>query len=98
MKSLATVGGAAHSAGSFPFDEELGVEEIQETEVVVVDVGDGRGQALETIKSAFPTLKGRMVLQDLSDVIKDAKTGGLPGFIEPMAASFFDRQPIESEQ
>ena len=98
MKSLATVGEAAQSAGPFPFDKELEVEEIKETEVAVVDIGGGRGQALEAIKTVFPSLKGRMVLQDLSDVIKDAKAGGLPRFIEPMVASFFDRQPIGGEQ
>jgi len=36
-----------------------------------------------------------MVLQDVHDVIEDAKAGILPSFIEPMPASFFERQPIE---
>ena len=39
-----------------------------------------------------------MVLQDRCGVIEDAKTIGLAGFIEPMAASFFERQPVESLQ
>ena len=98
MQSLATVGVEARSAGHYPFDEELGREELKETDVVVVDVGGGRGQALKAIKAASPRLKGRMVLQDTADVIEDAKAGGLPSFIEPMAGSFFERQPIEGRQ
>ena len=98
MKSLATVGGVTRSAGPYPFDEELQNEGLTDTDVTVVDVGGGRGQALEVIKAVFPTLKGRMVLQDLRDVIEDAKAGGLAGFIEPMVASFFERQPVEGLQ
>jgi len=95
MQSLATVGGASRSAGPYPFDRELEAEDINETDVAIVDVGGGRGQALQAIKAAFPSLKGRMVLQDVRDVIEDAKAGILPSFIEPMPASFFERQPIE---
>ena len=98
MQSLATIGGASGSAGPYPFDKELEIEDVKETDVVIVDVGGGRGQALEAIKAAFPKLKGRMVLQDVSDVIEDAKAGGLPSFIEPMTASFFERQPIEGKR
>ena len=98
MKSLATVGDAARSAGPFPFDEELGMREVRETDVLIVDVGGGRGQALEAVKATYPGLKGRMILQDVHDVIEDAKAGGLPSFIEPMAASFFESQPIKGKQ
>lgn len=98
MQSLASVGGVTASAGPYPFDEELGTDEVQDTDVVIVDIGGGRGQALESIKAAFPRLKGRMVLQDVPDVIEEAKAGGLPSFIEPMAVSFFERQPIEGKQ
>lgn len=94
MRSLATISGAARSAGPYPFEEELGREEIRDTDVAIVDVGGGRGQALESIKSAYPGLKGRMLLQDVGDVIEDARSSGLPSFIEPMAASFFERQPV----
>ncbi|MCJ1286657.1 hypothetical protein MMC26_006003 [Xylographa opegraphella] len=95
MRSLATVGSANRSAGPYPFGEELGTEEVRDTDVLVVDVGGGRGQVLEAIKASFPSLKGRMVLQDVPDVIEDAEASGLPGFIEPMAVSFFEPQPIE---
>ncbi len=97
MQSLATVGGAARSAGPYPFDAEIGREEVGEGDVLIVDVGGGKGQVLEAIKAAFPMLKGRMVLQDVQDVIEDAQASGLPGFIEPIAASFFECQPIEGK-
>ena len=95
MQSLATIGGVGRSAGAFPFDREMEKEEIVEMDVLIVDVGGGRGQTLKAIHDAFPKLKGRMVLQDVPDVIEDAKASGLPSFIEPMAASFFERQPVE---
>ena len=97
MQSLATVGVEAKSVGCYPFNEELGREEVKEMDVIIVDVGGGRGQALKAIKAASPRLEGRMVLQDMPDVIEDAKAGGLPSFIEPMAGSFFERQPIEGK-
>ena len=97
MRSLATVGGAARSAGPYPFEEQLGTEDVKETDVAIVDLGGGRGQALRAIKTAYPRLKGRMVLQDMRDVIEDAKADGLPSFIEPMAASFFEPQPVKGK-
>lgn len=97
MQSLATVGSGMRSSGAYPFEEELGREEVKETDVLVVDVGGGRGQALEAIKASWPASKGRMVLQDVRDVIDDAEASELPGFIEPMAASFRERQPVEGQ-
>ena len=97
MRSLATVGGAAGSAGPYPFEEQLGTEDIKEIDVAIVDLGGGRGQALRAVKAASPGLKGRMVLQDRKDVIEDAKVDGLPTFIEPMVASFFEPQPVKGK-
>ena len=97
MQSLTTIGGASRSAGPYPFDKELEMEEVKDSDVVIVDVGGGRGQALQAIKAAFPGLKGRMVLQDVGDVVEDARASRLPSFIEPMAASFFERQPVEGK-
>lgn len=59
------------------------------------DVGGGRGQSLEAIKHDYPHLKGRLILQDLPDVIEDAKTNGLASFIEPRVGSFFEPQAIK---
>lgn len=97
MQSLATIGGVASSVGSYPFDKELMNEEIGETDVLIVDVGGGRGQVLEAMKVAYSQLRGRMILQDVRDVIDDAIAGGLSDFIEPMGVSFFDPQPIKGK-
>ena len=95
MQSSATIGDARKSAGSFPYYQVMGKGEVMDTDVMIVDVGGGRGQALRAIREAFPNLKGRMILQDKPDMIEDAKASGLPNFIEPMAASFFELQPVK---
>ena len=77
----------------YQFGEELGGAGMEE--IVLVDVGGGRGQALEMVKTQHPTLTGRMVLQDLSGVIEEVTKAGLPAFIEPVAGSFFEPQPIK---
>ena len=33
-------------------------------EILIVDVGGGRGQILDELRKAMPRLKGRMVVQD----------------------------------
>lgn len=96
MRSLATIG-TVTGGGPYPFGEELGTEKCAEGEALLVDVGGGRGQALEAIRESFPELegKGKLVLQDLPDVIADAKAGGLHESIEVHPASFFEPQPIK---
>lgn len=95
MRSQATIGTGKGNRGPYPFDTELGRAGHSDQEVLLVDVGGGRGQALEAIKRNFPTLKGRMILQDTKEVIEDAKKRGLPSFIEPQVASFFEPQPVK---
>ena len=41
---------------SFPFETELNSEPVKEGEVVLADVGGGRGHALERVKQRFPRL------------------------------------------
>jgi O-methyltransferase domain len=90
MRSSAIVGIAA--VPPYPF-EELKCE--LEDEVLIVDVGGGKGQALESVRKAFPELKGRMIVQDLPGVISDTEASAhLPSSIETMAADFFKPQPI----
>ncbi|KAF8247315.1 S-adenosyl-L-methionine-dependent methyltransferase [Wilcoxina mikolae CBS 423.85] len=79
----------------FPFGEELGKDPLKEDQVLLVDIGGGRGQALEAIRVDYPQLKGRFVLQDLEPVIADAVAGGLQRDIEPMVGSFFEPQKIK---
>ncbi|KAL8992366.1 MAG: hypothetical protein Q9169_007152 [Polycauliona sp. 2 TL-2023] len=94
MPSLATIGKRDISAGAYQFDRELGYSTLKEEEVAIVDVGGGRDQPLEAIKASFLNLKGRMILQDVGDVMEDAKAAGLSPGIEAMAASFFEPQPV----
>ena len=93
MRSQATV---REFESPYPFDTELNKDPLKEGEIVLVDVGGGRGHALERIKERFPRLKGRLVLQDLEMVIKDAIAGGLAPGIEAQAASFFELNPVKN--
>ncbi|KAK4141039.1 S-adenosyl-L-methionine-dependent methyltransferase [Dichotomopilus funicola] len=81
---------------SYPYDTELNGKPVTGAEeVVLVDVGGGRGHALERIRRRFPGLQGRLVLQDQQSVIDDALAGGLnPAEIEPQVASFFKPNPV----
>lgn len=93
MRSQATV---KAFDSSYPFEAELNKEPVKEGEVVLVDVGGGRGHALERVKQRFPGLKGRLVLQDQDPVIKDGIAGGLSAEIEPQVASFFEPNPVRN--
>ena len=64
-----------------------------EDDVLVVDVGGGRGHDLERILSDFPNSKGHLILQDLPGTISDTK--GLSEGIRAMAHDFFTPQPIK---
>jgi len=78
-----------------PFPFETGHKCDSEDEVLIVDIGGGKGQALESIQKAFPELKGRMIVQDLPEVIADTEASAhLPPSIEIMTADFFRPQPI----
>ena len=95
MRSPTTVGHGRLSR-AYPFAEELG-QGCEEGEVLIVDVGGGRGQSLEAIRGENPGLKGRFVLQDVQHVIEDGKAKGLADFIEPVVGSFFEPQKIKGE-
>lgn len=58
----------------------------------MVDVGGGKGHDLILLKNMYPDLKGRMILQDMPFVIKQA--GVLPDGLESMVYDFFTPQPI----
>ncbi|MCJ1251523.1 hypothetical protein MMC30_008758 [Trapelia coarctata] len=92
MRSQATV---QEFENPYPFDKELNKGPVGEDEVVLVDVGGGRGHALERIKERYPGLKGRLILQDLEMTIKDAVAGGLAPGTEAQAANFFEPNPAK---
>ena len=59
--------------------------------VLFVDVGGGQGQILSDVRSEQPSLKGRMIIQDLQGVIGDWTP---PQNVEVMAYDFFTPQPV----
>ncbi|KAI0873110.1 S-adenosyl-L-methionine-dependent methyltransferase [Hypoxylon argillaceum] len=79
----------------YNFEEQLSPS-LGHDDVAIVDIGGGRGHALVEIKKAFPNLRGRLVLQDQETVINDAIAQGLPSYIEPQVASFFQPNPVRN--
>jgi len=63
--------------------------------VMLVDVGGGLGHDIEEFQRKHPRLPGRLVLQDLPSVIKEA-TQKLHSAIEPMDHDFFTPEPIKA--
>ena len=95
MKSFNTgmrIGKIGRKASVFPFGDVLERDPVEEKGVAIVDVGGGRGQALETVREEWPSIKGRMILQDLPNVIEDAVSKGVPDFIETISMSLFEAQ------
>lgn len=67
-------------------------EESQENDVLIVDIGGGRGKILSHLRTARPDLKGKMIVQDLPKEVDGCEPA--PG-IEIMAHDFFTCQPIQ---
>ena len=61
----------------------------------LVDVGGGLGQDVRTIAARYPDRKMRLVLQDLPEVISEARTESLDSRIEFSEHDFFKPQPIK---
>ena len=62
-------------------------------QVAFVDVGGGKGDTLrEVCQELFPSVKDRVVLQDLPNVVKGAT---IQDGVEPMPYSFLDTQPVK---
>ncbi|KAL4996618.1 S-adenosyl-L-methionine-dependent methyltransferase [Aspergillus recurvatus] len=61
--------------------------------VLLVDIGGGVGHTLAALKRRFPDLSGRLILEDLPQVIDDIKEP-LPENISAVKHSMFEPQPI----
>jgi len=77
--------------GAYPVKERLGSAE--EGEVLVVDIGGGTGHDLLGLKSRYPNLKGRLVLEELPYLISQL-TDKLDG-VELVEHDFYKPQPIK---
>ncbi|KAI0176482.1 putative O-methyltransferase [Hypoxylon sp. FL1284] len=60
--------------------------------VLLVDVGGGRGHDLQELKAKHPSLPGRLILQDQSDVVA---TVSARGEFEATTHDFFTPQPVK---
>ncbi|KIA75358.1 hypothetical protein HK57_00187 [Aspergillus ustus] len=60
--------------------------------VLLVDIGGGVGHQCERIRANCPNIQGRLILQDLPEVMKNALP--IPG-VEAMAHNVFEPQPIK---
>ena len=60
---------------------------------LLIDIGGGLGHDLIALKSKFPNLSGRLIVQDLPIVIENVKD--LPSGIEAMQHDFFTPQPVK---
>lgn len=83
-------------AGFYPVQERLvqGAG-IQKEGVLLVDMGGSFGHDLEDFRRKWPDVPGRLVLQDLPEVVCSAK--GLDPSIEVMPHDFFQPQPIKGK-
>ena len=74
----------------FPLEKELATWTNSQEKAVFVDVGGGMGHQCVVLKQRYPQLQGRVVLQDLPEVIPHAQ---LPPGIEKAAINFLENQP-----
>ncbi|KAI4168723.1 MAG: hypothetical protein LQ343_006159 [Gyalolechia ehrenbergii] len=85
----------------YPIDRELSPSSPEidpilrgESDILLVDVGGNRGHDLVNLKAKHPNLVGKMILQDLPDVIAHASFSP-EDEIEAMPHDFFQPQPIQ---
>ena len=79
----------------YPFKENLIKDaKTEHDSVFLVDIGGGRGHDLQDMCAKHPELPGKLVLQDVQGVIKEAEASGLDKKILPMEYDFFTKQPI----
>lgn len=75
----------------FPFQAELSTFLESSSAPAFVDIGGGFGHQCAALASAFPVLKGRLVLQDMAHTLAIAPK--LDG-VEAIAHDFFGSQPV----
>ncbi|MCJ1347010.1 hypothetical protein MMC31_005230 [Peltigera leucophlebia] len=87
-------GGRKHWIDWFPVASQiLSAIPSAENDILLVDVGGGKGHDLERFLSKYPQTKGRLVLQDLPSTINSIQQ--LSPDIRPMSHDFFTPQPLK---
>ncbi|PWY64783.1 S-adenosyl-L-methionine-dependent methyltransferase [Aspergillus sclerotioniger CBS 115572] len=79
--------------GFYPVDQLQGDCPLGKEDIFLVDVGGGKGHDLNELCTKWPTIPGRLILQDLPAVIAEATD--LHPSIECMAHDFFTEQPVK---
>lgn len=77
----------------FPFKEEFSKFNTTDETVLLVDIGGGNGQAVTAIRELCTDIKGKMILQDLENVIH-TNTTSISG-VDKMDYNFFTPQPVK---
>ena len=80
----------------YPVERELAFESIAEDDVLLVDVGGNRGHDLLNLRTKYSDLRGKMIVQDLPDVVAQASFD-VNDNIRAMPHNFFETQPIRSK-
>lgn len=73
----------------YPVEEKLSVQSPDDT--LLVDIGGGIGHDLIAFNKHFPKLEGKLILEDQSSVVADAKD--LPANAKAVGHNFFEPQP-----
>ncbi|KAJ5916915.1 S-adenosyl-L-methionine-dependent methyltransferase [Penicillium tannophilum] len=76
----------------YPVEEKLHVD--SNDRVRLIDVGGGLGHDIARLRERFPTLPGRLIVEDLPDVVKDIKTP-LGENVEAIGYDMFTEQPVK---
>ncbi|KAL1643847.1 hypothetical protein SLS61_009075 [Didymella pomorum] len=74
------------------FDSEV-AQDARRGDVLFVDVGGGNGSQCAALRERFPSLQGRIVLQDRPAVLENAAV--IEG-VEKMAHNFLTEQPLKN--
>lgn len=84
------------ASGCYPVEERLakGFKADEEGAVLLVDVGGGIGADMERFRKRYPDMPGKVIVQDLPDVINSTK---MPQGVEGMAHDFFTPQPVKGK-
>lgn len=78
----------------FPVREHLlATPRCGDTDVLLVDVGGGKGHDIATFRENFPDLSGKLILQDLPQTF--ASLQEKPDGVELMEHDFFNEQPVK---
>ena len=77
---------------TYPIEAEC---KVSCAKVLFVDVGGGIGHQAIALRTTYPQLQGRVILQDLPEVLQHAAT--VEG-VEHMAHNFFSPQPVKGTQ